>query len=110
MIGYIQSISPYVGRPDEYDGLELLHPLNRLALAKSKETSVAGSKVPELGDPLVEHREGQPLSISLHPHAVIDDHLTKIIPLRHIPGQIIQLPYLFLFVLHKMLNLLKHVE
>ena len=110
MIGYIQSISPYIGRSDEYDGLELLHPLSRLALTKSKEAPIAGRKIPELGYPLVEHRKGKPLPISLHPHAVINDHLTEIIPLRHISGQFIQLPYLFLFVLYEMLYLLKHVE
>ena len=102
----MKSESTKARRADYDDRLEYLDLLsNRLALKETCEASIAGRKVSELSDPLIEHGEGQFLFIFLDLHAVVNYDLTKISPLGYILRQIIELSDLFFLVVYEMLDL-----
>ena len=82
----MQSVDVSAWRSDQNYWSKGLYFTSIIGLVKCGEASIAGGHLSELHDPLIEHREGQPLSISLHLQTVVNDNCVEVIPLRHVLG------------------------
>ena len=107
---YIQSIDSYTGRLNDDNWLEVFYLLYRPIFTQWHKTSIACCHFSKLSNPLVKNWESQPLLVLLHHHAVVNDNLTKVIPLRNMLGKVVEISNLFFFIVNEVFDLLKKIE
>ena len=91
----MQSVNLSTRRTDQDYRSEGFYFINYGNLVECGETFNGGGHLSKLHDPLIEHREGQSLSVPLHLHAVIDNYRIEVLPLRYVLWQIVKISDLF---------------